>query len=153
MTQRSNPQGWAAVAATLTALLALTPTDRAIADDNSAVRFQRDETHGFVKIFVGDAVFAEYVYRDDKILRPYLRHLQPPGGPRVTRDHPPIPGRDAVDHDRMHPGLWLGFGDLGGQDYWRNQAKVRHERFIEEPQTQSGAGAGGFADVHHARAP
>ena len=76
---------------------------------------------------------ATYLWRDDKILRPYFKNVRTLDHLQVTRTHPPIPGRDAMDHADMHPGIWLAFGALNDQDFWRNKAKVEHERFIEQP--------------------
>jgi len=56
----------------------------------------------------------------------------------VTRNHPPKPGTDATDHDTIHPGLWLAFGDVSGQDFWRNKATIRHLRFVESPAVRDG---------------
>ena len=33
----------------------------------------------------------------------------------------------------MHCGIWLGFGDIDGHDFWRNKARIRHRRFLSEP--------------------
>ncbi len=33
----------------------------------------------------------------------------------------------------MHPGIWLGFGDISGQDYWRNLSAIEHVRFTKRP--------------------
>ncbi|MCY2968501.1 MAG: PmoA family protein, partial [Planctomycetota bacterium] len=71
--------------------------------------------------------------RDEKILRPHFANVHAPGGTRVTRNHPPDDGSDATDHDTMHPGIWLGFGDINGVDFWRNKGRVEHRRFVEEP--------------------
>ncbi len=81
---------------------------------------------------------AHFVFRDTKILRPYFAHVHTPDGIQVTRTHPPVVGKDAVDHDTMHPGVWLAFGDLGGNDFWRNKAVVRHERFTAAPTVKAG---------------
>ncbi len=79
---------------------------------------------------------AEFVYRDAKILRPFFANLRAPGGIAVTRAHPPLPGKDATDHETMHPGVWLAFGDINGQDFWRNKGRIEHVRFTEPPQAQ-----------------
>jgi hypothetical protein len=79
---------------------------------------------------------AEFVYRDAKVLRPFFANVRAPGGVAVTRNHPPIAGTDATDHDTMHPGVWLAFGDLNGQDFWRNKARIEHVRFTEPPQVE-----------------
>lgn len=80
---------------------------------------------------------ADYVFRDPRILRPHFANLHVPGGQRVTRNHPPVEGVDAADHDTMHPGVWLAFGDLNGQDFWRNKARIEHLRFTEAPRTEN----------------
>jgi hypothetical protein len=76
---------------------------------------------------------ATFVFQDEAILRPYFANLFAPSGIRVTRRHPPIAGQDATDHDTMHPGVWLAFGDINGQDFWRNKARIEHVRFIQPP--------------------
>lgn len=81
---------------------------------------------------------AHFVFKDDKILRPYFAHVHTPDGLQVTRTHPPVVGKDAVDHDTMHPGIWLAFGEVSGNDFWRNKAVVRHERFSAAPAVKSG---------------
>ncbi|MCK6501425.1 MAG: PmoA family protein, partial [Nitrospira sp.] len=76
---------------------------------------------------------AEYVFRDDRIRRPYFANVRAPNGVPVTRRHPPREGRDAMDHDTMHPGLWMAFGDISGVDFWRNKGRMEHLRFLESP--------------------
>jgi hypothetical protein len=75
---------------------------------------------------LGATTVAEYVYIDPKILRPYFTRLRTPAGLLVTRQHPPVKDVDATDHDTMHPGLWLAFGDINGHDFWRNVARIKH---------------------------
>jgi hypothetical protein len=79
---------------------------------------------------------AEFVYRDANVLRPFFANVRAPGGVAVTRHHPPMAGTDATDHDTMHPGVWLAFGDINGQDFWRNQRRIEHVRFTEPPQAE-----------------
>ncbi len=81
---------------------------------------------------------GEFVFGDAKILRPHFANLHAPEGTRVTRNHPPVAGEDATDHDTMHPGLWLGFGDVDGQDFWRNKGRIRHVGFVEPPSVLAG---------------
>ena len=76
---------------------------------------------------------AHFVFADTNILRPYFAHVHTPDGIQVTRNHPPIAGVDPVDHPTMHPGIWLAFGNISGQDFWRNKATIRHEKFTAPP--------------------
>jgi hypothetical protein len=80
---------------------------------------------------------AHFVFADTNILRPYFAHVHTPDGIQVTRNHPPLAGVDPVDHPTMHPGIWLAFGNISGQDFWRNKATIRHDRFIETPTIRS----------------
>lgn len=96
-----------------------------------------------VDIHLGEKSVGEFVFNDTEILRPYFSNLRSITGEKVTRNHPPISGQDAVDHATMHPGIWLAFGSLNGQDFWRNKAAIQHERFIRQPVVE--AGVLGFA--------
>jgi hypothetical protein len=98
---------------------------------------------GKLEIAAEGTPWATYVYRDDKIPRPYFAHVHTLLGAPVTRNHPPVADKDATDHADLHPGLWLAFGDLSGADCWRNKAKVTHERFVDPP--RGGYGVGSFA--------
>lgn len=101
-----------------------------VACADETVRFERGESE--VRILVGEQPFARYVFRDDEILRPYFTDVRAPDGTSVTRHHPPREGVDATDHDTMHPGIWLAFGDLNGADFWRNKARVEIDTIEED---------------------
>lgn len=81
----------------------------------------------------GPEPVTEFVYKDEKILRPYFANVHVPGGFGVTRPHPPDPATGSADHADMHPGIWMGFGDVSGHDFWRNKGRIVHERFVLEP--------------------
>jgi hypothetical protein len=114
--------------------------------DTPRVDFKPDP--GRLTITVGGRPFATYVHADEKIPRPYFAHLHAPNGVQVTRNHPPVKGKDDADHDTFHPGLWLAFGELSGSDTWRNKARVVHEKFVEEPKGEAGAGTFAVANRH-----
>lgn len=101
----------------------------------------QDQTTGFAAaeqedrlvISHGGEPVASFVFRDEKTLRPYFANVHAPGGVQVTRNFPPIDGVDATDHDTIHPGIWLGFGDISGSDFWRNKSPIKHVRFSKPP--------------------
>lgn len=113
----------------LLSALWLTRMSGAAADAGFAVR----PNPAGLDITCDGAPVATFVVRDPNILRPYFANLHALGGPKVTRNHPPLAGADATDHDTMHPGLWLAFGDINGQDFWRNKGRIEHVRFTEPP--------------------
>ena len=95
---------------------------------------------GELVVTVAGRPVASYVYVDDRVLRPYFAHVKAPHGVQLTRNYPPIQGQDRTDHETMHPGIWMAFGDLGGEDFWRNKARVVHEGFVEKPSGDPGEG-------------
>jgi putative heme-binding domain-containing protein len=89
-------------------------------------------------IMQSGARIGEFVFADAKIRRPFFANLRAPGGIPVTRAWPPVEGVDATDHADMHPGVWLGFGRVSGQDFWRNKATMKHESFVVPPAWKEG---------------
>ena len=77
-------------------------------------------------------VLASYVFRDAQITRPYWKDIRTLTGTLVSRNSPPNE-QDLADHPTMHTGIWLAFGDLGGEDYWRLKSTVKHVAFVERP--------------------
>jgi len=69
---------------------------------------------------------------------------------QLTRNLPPAPG-DFQDHEHFHPGIWWGFGDVGGNDYWRLKARIVGGEFVEEPKSEEYASAiGALSSAHPA---
>ncbi len=91
-----------------------------------------------LSIFYDGEPIATYVMRDPDLPRPYFYNLNTTDGVRVTRNFPPVDGLDDPDHATYHPGLWMAFGDLSGQDSWRNRAPITHERFVAPPRIENG---------------
>jgi len=125
----------------VTLVLAIATSVSALDTGASRVEFAGD--NGRVAVSIGGQRVAVYCYRDAEIPRPYFAHVRAPSGVQVTRNHPPVAGTDIDDHAALHPGIWMSFGDISGSDYWRLAAKIRHEKFIEEP--RDGANEGSFA--------
>lgn len=104
----------------------------------SSSGFGVDQQNDRLHISLDGKRIVDFVFRDDKILRPYFANARLEDERQVTRTHPPVEGVDALDHDTMHPGIWLGFGDINGHDFWRNKAAMEHVRFISEPKIADG---------------
>lgn len=105
----------------------------------SAANFSVAQQSDRLVISDGTNHVAHFVFGDTNTLRPYFAHVRTPDGIQVTRNHPPIAGQDPVDHPTMHPGIWLAFGDINGQDFWRNKATIRHDKFLGTPKASDGA--------------
>ena len=103
-----------------------------------------------LEIRYDDRPVATYVFVDDDISRPYFSNVFAPNGEQVTRRYPtdPVINQDNDDHATYHPGIWLAFGDLGGEDYWRNDARVRHVRFLEAPRVEENSATFGVENVY-----
>ena len=92
-----------------------------------------EKLEGSLRITVDGKPFAVYVWNDPITTRPYFKDVRVSGGEvQLTRNHPPT-ADDIQDHATYHPGLWWGFGDIGGNDYWRLKARVVDAEFVEEP--------------------
>jgi putative heme-binding domain-containing protein len=87
----------------------------------------------------GKDTIGEYVFADARVKRPFFSNMKAPGGLQVTRTFPPVEGVDAKDHAEMHPGIWLAFGDINGEDFWRNKATIRHDKFTQAPEIKDAA--------------
>lgn len=99
----------------------------------AADTFEVAEQPGTLVLSLNGREIAAYVYADADVLRPFLANVRTRSGTPVTRPHPPRTGIDADDHADMHPGIWLAFGDISGEDYWRNRGSIVHERFLKPP--------------------
>jgi len=115
------------------ALFASALTGRA--EDPSPFSVTRHD--GRLVIRRNDAPVAEFLFDDATIKRPCFANVHAPHGTPVTRTHPPRAGIDAVDHAAMHPGIWLAFGDISGEDFWRTKASIEHVAFPAEPQANA----------------
>lgn len=111
------------------AVLCVAAGTSAIAADT----FEFAEQPGALVLSLNGRKIASYVYADTEVLRPFLANVRTRSGTPVTRPHPPRKGIDADDHADMHPGIWLAFGDISGEDYWRNRGSIVHERFLKPP--------------------
>jgi hypothetical protein len=93
-----------------------------------------EEKAGRLILTQGSTTVGEFIFDHPQMRRPGFANMRAPGGIPITRNFPPVEGVDATDHADLHPGIWLGFGDLTGEDFWRNKGTIRHDRFIEKPE-------------------
>lgn len=92
---------------------------------------------GVIVVKIDGEPVADYVYEDEDISRPYFAHLRTTESPQISRNYPPVAGKDRADHPTFHPGLWMSFGDISGNDYWRNAAPVKHVALKTDPEKNS----------------
>lgn len=103
-----------------------------------------------IEIHFGSQRIATYLKRHPKLTRRALVNVNTPSGIQVTRNFPPRkpedidPGYGAeqgIIHPVMHPGIWVGYGDVDGNDYWRLQSEVEFDGFVEKPRGDKKQGA------------
>jgi len=112
-------------------------TSSTSAGNRAAADFEWKLNTGRLALSHGGKAMATYVFSDAYILRPYLENLRAPSGVQLTRNNP-LQALDAADHGTMHPGVWLGFGLINGQDFWRNKGRIQHVRFTQMPEVNDG---------------
>ncbi len=89
-----------------------------------AVGFSIEKKQNQLDIFLDGKRIAAFVFRHNKVKRSFFAHVKTPTGIQVTRNFPPIKGKDSTDHATMHPGIWLGFANLNGMTFWHNKEGV-----------------------------
>lgn len=112
-------------------------------------------------IFFGSQQIATYLKDHPELTRRALVNVTTPGGIRVTRNFPPRapedldPGyrhEDGIIHPRMHPGIWVSYGNLNGEDYWRLQSKVVFDGFVTPPSGTRDSGQFAVRNLYHNKA-
>ena len=121
-------------------------TQKKVGDPNG---FSFRDTPDQLELFFGNQQIATYLKRNPKLTRSALVNIQSPGGMPITRNFPPRhpedldPGYRAeqgIIHPIMHPGLWLSYGDVNGNDYWRLRARVLFDRYVTPPTGDKNSG-------------
>ena len=114
-------------------------TAKAIGDKDG---FSFRDSASELDIYFGKQRIATYLKDHPELTRRAFINVTTPSGIQVTRNFPPRLPEDrtigyeqegGIDHPVWHPGIWLGYGDLNGNDYWRLKARVVHDRFVGEP--------------------
>ena len=134
------------ITATVAVCAAWLPGAPARSEDKAATpaRITFEQTDDALLVQVDGRTVATYLLSHERLTRPALINVHSPRGTQVTRSFPPrLPedrspgykGEGGIDHPTMHAGLWISFGNLDGQDYWRLKAQVKHDRFVEAPRS------------------
>lgn len=104
--------------------------------------FQFLEEGGELRLCLDGEEIATYLLEHDELTRRAFVNVRTPSGIQVTRNFPPrrpedidpgSKGEAGIIHPVMHAGLWMSFGWIDGNDYWRLTSKVKHEGFSGEP--------------------
>lgn len=112
--------------------------------------FSFKETQNQVDIYFANQRIGTYLKQHPKLTRRALVNVTTPSGIQVTRNFPPRkpedidPGYSAEEgiiHPVMHPGIWIGFGDVNGNDYWRLQSKVIFDSWEQPLQGDRNSGS------------
>jgi hypothetical protein len=80
--------------------------------------------NGHVHVEVDGKPFTDFYYGPDSP-KPYLHPLRSASGKIVTRSFPMenIPGETTTD--QHHRGVWLGYKDVNGFDFWQNELSYK----------------------------
>jgi hypothetical protein len=98
-----------------------------------AVAWSIEQQPGRLILKEREQPIATFHYQSDQCLRPFFSHARTVTGILATRNYPPVKGVDPDDHATMHGGIWLAFGDINGEDFWRNKGRIEHKRFSKPP--------------------
>jgi hypothetical protein len=81
---------------------------------------------GHVPIEVNGKPFTDFYFGPDTP-KPYFHPIRAASGQIVTRSFPmeKIPGESTTD--RHHRGVWLGYKDVNGYDFWQNELSYQNK--------------------------
>jgi hypothetical protein len=81
---------------------------------------------GHVHVEIAEKPFTDFYYGADAP-KPYLYPLRSASGKIVTRGFPMenIPGESTTD--QHHRGVWLGYRDVNGYDFWQNEFSYKNK--------------------------
>ena len=97
-----------------------------------------------IDVMIGGKLFTSYLYGSN-LAKPALFPVNSPSGIMMCRGYPlaPLPG-DSNDH-LHHTGIFFGYGDVDGNDFWRTSTStVRHIRVAD---IAGGDGQGELATI------
>ena len=114
------------------------PTQINTGEEEFTFQQEGEELH----LHLGKTRVATYLLGHEKLTRRAFVNMRTPSGIKITRNFPPRRPEDIdpssrddqrIIHPVMHPGLWMSFGWIDGNDYWRLTSKVQFEKYLEKP--------------------
>jgi hypothetical protein len=108
--------------------------------------FHLQDSDDKLEIRYEDQHIATYLKRHGTLTRPAFVNVGLPSGIQVTRNFPPrkpedldpgYSGEGGMIHPMMHPGIWISYGHLDGNDYWRLKARVEFVKYVEKPKVKA----------------
>lgn len=84
------------------------------------------KVNGHIHVEVDGRPFTDFYFGPDAP-KPYLHPLRSASGQIVTRSFPMerIPGESTTD--QHHRGVWLGYKDVNGFDFWQNELSYKNK--------------------------
>ena len=104
------------------------------------VHFTRDTD--VVHVAINGKPFADFHYSTD-VAKPYLEPLHAASGTIVTRRFPMIEGLGETTDHRHHRGLWVGYIDVNGYNFWENEFSYNNPKAGKIVATKVDDGKGG----------
>jgi hypothetical protein len=80
-----------------------------------------------IHIEVAGKPFADYHYGTD-VARPFIAPVRAASGTMVTRQFPMVEGLGETTDHRHHRGLWFGYIDVNGVNFWENELSYKNPK-------------------------
>jgi Family of unknown function (DUF6807) len=80
-----------------------------------------------VHVGINGKPFADFHFSAD-VAKPYLEPLHAASGTIVTRRFPMVEGLGETTDHRHHRGLWVGYIDVNGVNYWENEFSYKNPK-------------------------
>ena len=128
--------------ADITAWMLTLKKPKALQPANGVFQFHKKDNE--LQLILNEKQIASYLLDHPKITRRAFINFKTPSGIQVTRNFPARAPEDldrngkSIIHPLMHPGLWMSFGWVDGNDYWRLTSPVVLENFSEVPTNKPG---------------
>jgi hypothetical protein len=89
------------------------------------VKFTRETD--VIHIDIAGKPLGDYHYGTD-VAKPYIAPLRAASGTMVTRQFPMVEGLGETTDHRHHRGLWFGYIDVNGVNFWENEYSYKNPK-------------------------